>query len=146
MKIARSLGFLLVATLSFQATQLCAKPVSPRSVLSADAEWKFLLGDPAGAESPTLDDSLWRVVTIPHDWSIEAAPAKENPSGSGGGYFPTGIGWYRKTFTAPSGWAGKRVSLEFDGVSANATVYLNGNKLGFHPYAYTSFRFDVTSN
>jgi beta-galactosidase len=145
MKIASSLGLLLIAALSLQVPQLNAKPLSPRSALSADANWKFLLGDPAGAESQRFDDSGWRVVTIPHDWSIEGAPAKENPSGSGGGYFPTGIGWYRKAFTAPPDWAGKRVSLEFDGVSADATVFLNGNKLGFHPYAYTSFRFDITS-
>jgi beta-galactosidase len=145
MKIARPLAFLIMVTLLFQGLHLHARPAPHRSVLSADADWRFLLGDPAGAESPTFDDGAWRVVTIPHDWSIEGAPARENPSGSGGGYFPTGIGWYRKAFTAPSDWAGKRVSLEFDGVSANATVFLNGNKLGFHPYAYTSFRFDITS-
>jgi len=145
MRIARPLAFLIVVTLLFHGLHLHARSAPHRSVLSADADWRFFLGDPAGAESPAFDDGAWRVVTVPHDWSIEGAPARENPSGSGGGYFPTGIGWYRKAFTAPSDWAGKRVSLEFDGVSENATVYLNGNKLGFHPYAYTSFRFDITS-
>lgn len=117
---------------------------SPRQVLSTDLGWKFFLGDPANAETPSFDDSAWRTVDVPHDWSIEGAPNKENPSGSGGGYFPDGIGWYRKTFTAPANWKGKEVSVEFDGVASNATVYLNGKKLGFHPYAYTSFRFDLT--
>lgn len=145
MKTARTLAFLIMLTLLFHGLRLHARSAPSRSVLSADADWKFLLGDPAGAETPAFDDSAWRVVTIPHDWSIEGAPAKENPSGSSGGYFPTGVGWYRKTFAAPSDWTGKRVSLEFDGVSANATVFLNGNKLGIHPYAYTSFRFDITS-
>ena len=145
MKITRPLTFLIVATLFSHGLRLHARSVPSRSFLSADADWKFYLGDQAGAESPTFDDGAWHVVTIPHDWSIEQPPAKENPSGSSGGYFPTGVGWYRKTFTAPSDWAGKRVSLEFDGVSANATAYMNGNKVGFHPYAYTSFRFDITS-
>jgi beta-galactosidase len=76
---------------------------------------------------------------VPHDWSIEGVPYEKNPTGSGGGHYPAGIGWYRKTFQAPSDWGGKHVSVEFDGVSTNATVYLNGQKLGFHPYAYTGF-------
>lgn len=121
-----------------------AKPASPRQQLNADANWKFLLGDPAGAEAPSFKDADWRSVTLPHDWSIEQAPNEKNLTGSGGGYFPAGIGWYRKTFTAPASWKGKQVSVEFDGVASNATVYLNGRKLGIHPYEYTSFRFDLT--
>ena len=73
------------------------------------------------------------------------APSKNNPTGAGEGYFPAGIGWYRKTFTTPPSWKGKRVSLEFDGVSGYTTVYLNGQKIGAHPYAYTSFLFDITA-
>jgi beta-galactosidase len=118
--------------------------VTPRAQLSADSDWKFFLGDPADAQAPSFDDQAWRVLTLPHDWSIEGVPDEKNPTGAGGGYYPAGIGWYRKTFKAPSDWRGKQVSIEFDGVSMNATVYLNGQKLGFHPYAYTSFRFDLT--
>src|SRR5579862_6486391 len=116
----------------------------PRQQLSADANWKFLLGDPAGAEAPSFNDSTWRKVDLPHDWSIEEAPAEKNPTGSGGGYFPAGVGWYRKTFVAPSAWKNSKVSVEFEGVAASATVFLNGKKLGTHPYAYTSFRFDLS--
>lgn len=137
---------LAVSMLLISPLHLFAKPVAaPRTVVSADADWKFLLGDPAGAESATFDDHSWRTVTVPHDWSIEGPPNEKNPTGAGGGYFPAGIGWYRKTFTAPASWTGKRVSLEFDGIASNATVYLNGQKIGSHPYAYTSFRFDITS-
>lgn len=117
---------------------------SPRQQLNADANWKFLLGDPANAEAPSFQDADWRTVDLPHDWSIEQAPNEKNLTGSGGGYFPAGIGWYRKTFTAPASWKGKEVSVEFDGVASNATIYLNGKKLGIHPYEYTSFRFDLT--
>jgi beta-galactosidase len=114
-------------------------------VFSADADWKFALGDPANADSPQFDDNSWRTLTVPHDWSIEGPPNEKNSTGGGGGYFPAGVGWYRKTFTDPPSWKGKRVFLEFDGVAGDTTVYLNGQKIGIHPYAYTSFRFDITS-
>lgn len=117
---------------------------APRETLNADANWRFLLGDPAGAESLSFDDAAWKPVDLPHDWSIAGPIDEKNPTAGGGGFFPAGIGWYRKTFTAPAEWKGKLVSVEFEGVSKNATVYLNGEKLGVHPYAYTSFRFDLT--
>ncbi len=121
-----------------------AAPNSPRQELAADAGWKFFLGDSSGAEAPAFSDASWRTVDLPHDWSIESKPEKDNPSGSGEGFFPGGIGWYRKSFHAPASWKGKRVSIEFDGVYRDATVYLNGHKLGTHPYGYTSFSFDLT--
>ncbi len=114
--------------------------------LDADFGWKFSLSDQAGAEAPTFDDKSWRTVSLPHDWSIEGTPNPKNLTGSGGGYFPAGIGWYRKTLDAPHGWKNKRVSIEFDGVYMNATVYLNGYMLGTHPNGYTSFAFDLSSH
>jgi beta-galactosidase len=145
-QFAKASRSVMIATLLLAALQLSARTASqPRAVFSADADWKFLLGDPAGAESPAFSDQSWRTVTVPHDWSIEGTPEEKNPTGSGGGFYPAGIGWYRKTFTAPASWKGKLVSLEFDGVSSDATLYLNGLKIGTHPYAYTSFRFDITS-
>jgi beta-galactosidase len=116
----------------------------PRQVLAADSGWRFLLGDPGGAEAPSFADASWRTLELPHDWSIEGRPDKNNLSGAGGGFFPAGIGWYRRTFSAPADWKGKRVSVEFDGVYKDATVYLNGHKLGTHPYGYTSFMLDLT--
>ena len=116
-----------------------------RQRINANLHWRFIIGDPTGAESPSFDDSGWRTVDLPHDWSIERVPEEKNPTGSSGGYFRSGIGWYRKSFTASPTWNGKRVSIEFDGIASNATIYLNGKKLGIHPYSYTSFRFDVTS-
>jgi beta-galactosidase len=120
------------------------QPQKPRLELPADANWKFLPGDPSGAGARSFGDANWRSVDLPHDWSIEGRPAKENPTGAGGGFFPAGAAWYRKTFSAPAEWKGKRVSVEFDGVYRDATVYLNGHKLGNQPYGYTSFRFDLT--
>lgn len=123
---------------------VAAQGSQPRAVVSADAQWHFTQGDPAGAETPDYNTSTWRTVSVPHDWSIESAPQKTNPTGASGGFAPAGIGWYRKQFTAPANWKGRRVLLEFDGVAANSTVYLNGRKLGDHPYAYTSFHYDLT--
>ena len=121
-----------------------AQSAKPRLELSADSNWSFLLGDPGGAEARSFAGAGWRRVDLPHDWSIEGLPARDNPSGSAGGFFPAGIGWYRKSFGAPPEWRGKRVSVEFDGVYRDATVYMNGRKLGSQPYGYTSFRFDIT--
>lgn len=123
-----------------------AQANKPRLELPADSNWKFLLGDPSGAEARSFDDAKWRSVNLPHDWSIEGSPAKDNPAGSGGGFYPAGTGWYRKTFRAPAECKGKRVNVEVDGVYRDATVYLNGRKLGVQPYGYTSFRFDLTSD
>ena len=79
-----------------------AETQTPRLVLAADSGWKFFLGDPNGAEARSYADGSWRTVNLPHDWSIEGVPAKDNPTGAGGGFFPAGTGWYRKTFTTPA--------------------------------------------
>jgi beta-galactosidase len=145
-KLRSRMMIALCATLaSLVAVSIGAvKPDAPRLELAADSGWKFLLGDPSGAESPSFADASWRTVDLPHDWSIEGRPARNNPTGSGGGFFPAGAGWYRKTFNAAPEWKNKRVSVEFDGVYRDATVWFNGRKLGTQPYGYTSFRFDLT--
>ena len=137
--------FLIALTLSMPVL-VCGQSQAPRQELIADADWKFSLGDPVGAEAQSFDDSHWRKVDLPHDWSIEGRPDKENPTGAGGGYFPAGVGWYRKSFSAPADWRDKRVSVEFDGVYRDATVYLNGHKLGTYPYGYTSFTFNLNAD
>ncbi|WP_348263659.1 glycoside hydrolase family 2 TIM barrel-domain containing protein [Telmatobacter sp. DSM 110680] len=146
MKFQSSRAIVLAVMLAcfITVSMRAAIPRSPRQEFAADAGWKFFLGDQNGAESPSFSDTSWRVVDLPHDWSIESKPDKDNPSGAGGGFFPGGVGWYRKTFRAPADWKGKRVSVEFDGVYRDATVYLNGHKLGTHPYGYTAFTFDMT--
>ncbi len=138
--IAICTALLSLVSLSMKA----AEAHGPRQVLPADSGWKFMLGDPSGAEAPAFADSGWRTVYLPHDWSIEGRTDANNPSGAGGGFFAAGVGWYRKTFSAPADWHDKQVSVEFVGVYRDATVYLNGHKLGTHPYGYTSFSFDLT--
>ncbi len=84
------------------------------------------------------------MVAVPHDWSIEQTPTTEHGTTSGTGFLPGGLGWYRKTFTAAARLAGKRISVEFDGVYMDANVYCNGELVGNHPYGYTGFAFDLT--
>ncbi|MBN2589969.1 MAG: DUF4982 domain-containing protein [Sedimentisphaerales bacterium] len=109
-----------------------------------DYSWKFELGDFPSAVSNDFDDENWRSLDLPHDWSIEGKLDQENPMGGDGGYFPAGIGWYRKTFEVPSSWQGKHVSIYFEGVYMNSEVFINGQSLGVHPYGYTSFNYDLT--
>ena len=71
-----------------------------RQRLSMDPGWRFTLGDPQGAEATKFDDHQWRKVDLPHDWSIEGTPDQSAPAGGRGGFFPTGIGWYRKAIDA----------------------------------------------
>lgn len=116
----------------------------PREELSGDTNWRFIQGDPAGAESPNFADAGWRRVDLPHDWSIEHPPDPASPTGNAGGYFPAGVAWYRRAFEVPAAWKNKRVTLEFDGVSRNATLYVNGTRLASWPSGYASVGFDVT--
>ncbi len=109
-----------------------------------DNDWKFSLGDSPTAASRDADDRDWRTLDLPHDWSIEGSPNPKNPTGGGGGYFPAGIGWYRKTFTVPAAWKEKCVSIYFEGVYMNSEVFLNGKSLGVHPYGYTAFSYDLS--
>ena len=107
-----------------------------------DSNWKFYLGDAAGAQNPTFDDSSWRSLNLPHDYSIEQEYSKAGEAESG--YLLGGIGWYRKNFTIDESLKDQRVRLDFDGVYMNATVYVNGVEVGTHPYGYTPFSFDIT--
>jgi beta-galactosidase len=109
-----------------------------------DYNWKFFQGDTVPARSKNFNDIAWRSLDLPHDWSIEGKVSPKNPTGGAGGYFPAGIGWYRKTFKAPVEWKGKKVSIYFEGVYMNAEVFINGKSLGIHPYGYSSFSYDLS--
>ncbi len=109
-------------------------------------DWRFNRGDVTGAEQTTFDDSKWRVLDVPHDWSIELPFSSSSPSGSNGGYLDGGIGWYRKTFSLDQTSADKRILIQFDGVYMNSQVWINGTSLGTRPYGYSSFEYDLTPN
>ena len=121
---------------------LCSLAATARERVCFDSDWKFILGDSAQMASVEYDDAHWRRLNVPHDWAIEGDFYAGNPSGAGGGALPGGIGWYRKVFSLPAG-SGK-IFLEFDGIYMNSTVYINGHKVGFRPYGYSSFEYDIT--
>ncbi len=113
-----------------------------------------------GAADPALDDSAWRRVDLPHDFIVEGQFSRVLEStgevqGIAGlapgqslytmhGSLPAAVGWYRKRFIVPESDRGRRLSVEFDGVSRNSSVWYNGHFLGRHLSGYTGFRFDVT--
>jgi beta-galactosidase len=118
--------------------------IPPRLRDSFDFDWKFIHGDPSGAQAPVFDDSSWRGLDLPHDWSIEGPVAENEPSGGAGGYFPTGMGWYRKRFELPEFCRDRRILIEFDGIYQNSEVWINGTYLGRRPYGYVPFFYDLT--
>ena len=116
--------------------------------INLNLDWKFHLGDMlmgAPGMAPDfmgMDDSAWRTVTLPHDWSVEHPFDPSNASGTG--YLPGGIAWYRKHFELPQDVAGKRVRVTFGGVYKHARVYVNSNHIGSNAYGYTTFTFDIS--
>lgn len=114
-----------------------------RRVEDFNRGWKFARGEPPGAEAVSFDDSAWQPVRLPHDWAI-AGPYQPTGDPHTGKLPWRGTGWYRKTFTLPAGDAGRRVYLDFDGVMAMPTVYVNGQRAGGWDYGYMSFRVDAT--
>ena len=115
-----------------------------RSEIDFNKGWKFFLGNDSLASNPKFDDSRWRSLSLPHDWSIESDFKKDFPATTQGGALPGGIGWYRKTFTLPSSATNKNVSIEFDGVYKNSEVWINGHYLGKRPNGYVAFSYDLT--
>ena len=111
---------------------------------SFDSDWKFTQQDISEAEQINFDDTSWRTLNLPHDWSIEGEYKESNPMGDKGGYLPAGFGWYRKTITVPENWKGKHVEIAFDGVFMNSTVWANGKELGTRPYGWVSFAYDIS--
>lgn len=158
LKLSLSLLFLLPALVfvSFISGSNPAKISTSGRITSFDEEWLFIKDTLSGAESPGFDDSRWRHISVPHDWSIEDLPRQNGMDITGpfdksaidkgsSGYMTGGIGWYRKHFTIDSEDGNKIAFLQFDGVYMASDVWLNGKHLGFHPYGYTPFYYEITS-
>ena len=105
--------------------------------------WKFYLGDNSSAMNVNFDDSGWKAVTLPHDFSISQNFTTSGEAESG--FLPGGTGWYRKSFVLPAGDAGKTLLLNFDGVYSDAYVYVNGTLVGENHYGYSSFAIDISN-
>jgi len=115
---------------------------NPRQIIPFDDNWHFLLGDDPAAKEISFDDSHWRMLNLPHDWSIEG-PVNPAPTGDRNtGYFIHGIGWYRKSFLTPD--TAKKVVVQFDGIYMNSEVWINGNFLGQRPFGFININYDLT--
>ena len=143
------LFIIIVLIFIFSGCNISKSNVNPRQKILFDFDWKFQKGDPVNAQSTEYNDSTWRTIDLPHDWSIEDIRGKNSPFdsmaiwGIDGGYLTGGTSWYRKTFETPENSSGKKLSLYFEGVYMNVDVWLNGTHLGNHPYGYTAFEYDI---
>lgn len=137
-KVAHFLILFLFVGISIQSV----KAQQTRVTSNFNADWKFFKGDAKQAQSTSFDDTKWRNVTLPHDWSIEG-PFNEKWA-SATAYLPSGIGWYRKTFALPKNIQNKYVAIYFDGVYKNSEVWINGHFLGLRPNGFISFEYDLT--
>lgn len=133
--------YVFVVLLSWSC--VVAKP--KRIVTDFNQHWKFSLNDTnVAGEQVMLNDSQWRMLNLPHDWSIESDFLEHAPATAGGGALPGGLGWYRKTFVVEKSFSRKKVFVEFDGVYHRSEVWINGVSLGKRPNGYVSFRYDLT--
>lgn len=126
----------------------CSQDSSTRQHVKFTRDWRFLLLDSAttddGFAAVDFDDSQWRLLNLPHDWAIEGDFDENNPSGTGGGALPGGLGWYRKSFNVSEADLAMATFITFDGVYMNSTVYINGHELGHRPYGYATFQYELT--
>ena len=116
--------------------------MSSRITQSLNLDWKFIRGDVPQAWQNRYDDSHWRDVNVPHDWSVEEPFDIKHSSGTG--YLAGGTGWYRKHFTLPMHTPEHRVTICFEGVYNNSQVWCNGYYLGKRPYGYSEFVYDIS--
>ncbi len=124
----------------------CSNAIAERQTLNFNPDWKFIRGEVSGARAVHFNDANWQTVSAPHtyndkdtfdDWSLSGHRGEQNQWG--------GRTWYRKTFTVPESFRGKKVFIEFEAVRQVAEVYLNGEYLGTCRTGFTPFGFDLTS-
>lgn len=132
-----------------------------RSEQLLEKNWKFTREDNPSFVNPDWNDSKWQTVRVPHDWAIYGPFSSQNDkqhvaivqdgqkdalehAGRTGGLPFVGVGWYRTEFEMPEYKKGKKATIIFDGAMSRAEVYVNGQKVGFWPYGYNTFHFDIT--
>ena len=108
-------------------------------------------GQVGGPASPRFNDSAWSKVDLPHDWAIDLPFVDNNPPLVGHGakalgreYPETSVGWYRREFVLPASDAGRCISVEFDGIFRNATVFFNGHFIAENMSGYAPLNLDLT--
>ena len=132
-----AMSFLVAGNVHATAMErLDAKYLKSRVKLRIDEDWKVQTGNIAGAEATAFNDAAWQTISVPHDMSITLISTTNSDPGA--------MGWYRKHFTLPPGFAGKKVIVQFDGVYEDSKIYLNGTQVGSQRFGYISFNCDLT--
>jgi len=139
----------------------CEASAQVRQVFTLESNWKFINREVQNAENPELPTDNWETVAVPHDWAIKGPFDKSIDAqkvrvqqdleeearlrtGRTGALPHIGVGWYRKTFELSAFQKGKKALLVFDGAMSDAHVWVNGKKVGNHPYGYAYFYFDIS--
>ncbi|UOQ73167.1 beta-galactosidase GalB [Hymenobacter cellulosilyticus] len=155
-------SFLSLPGLALLLTLTNPAAAQSRQDILLTSNWKFTKGDVANAAQPGFKDDKWQTVSVPHDWAIYGPFSSTNDlqqvkieqnnekqattkAGRTGGLPFIGTGWYRRRLAVPGFGPGKRAELVFDGAMSNAHVFVNGKEVGYWPYGYNSFHFDITS-
>jgi len=133
-----------LTVISLVLLSMFAHADSLRRTTELSADWRFQCGDYTNAQAADFSDSAWQRVTVPHDWAIAGPFDKSNPTGGAGAFLPSGISWYRRHISFAAADSGKKIYIEFDGVMAHSTVWLNGHLLGERPNGYVSFGYELT--
>ena len=130
--------FLMAGNVHATPTErLEGKYLKSRLKLRIDEDWKVQTGNVPGTEATDFNDEAWATTSLPHDMSITLMSTTNNDPGV--------IGWYRKHFTLPPGFAGKKIIVQFDGVYHDSKIYLNGTQVGSQRFGYVSFYCDLTA-
>lgn len=140
LKSTKNLFILILACWLFQINIFAR--VSFGNPEKINDNWLFLLADDPKAMNRDFDDSKWRKLDLPHDWSVEGPASPTLASCTG--YLPGGIGWYRKHILLSEAKKGEKIYLYFEGVYNRSEVYVNGNKVGGRPNGYIPFLCDIT--
>ncbi len=122
------------------------KEQTARIVEDFNKDWKFQKGAHPEAAKVAFNDSEWRSLSLPHDWSIEGEFSEDHPTKPEGGALPAGEGWYRKSFKVDEAWKDKAVKIEFDGIFRNSEIWINGHSLGIRPNGYISIAHDLSGH
>ena len=120
----------ILLAISFSMLSFTTSISASERKINMNQHWKFYHGCIANAEQPSFNDSGWRVLDIPHDWSVEPLPVQRE-------------GWYRKELILQPGDTDKILSLYFEGAYNQTEVWINGQKACFNAYGYIPFRIDI---
>jgi beta-galactosidase len=137
---------------------LQAKALSGKNVLSLNGPWKFYFSNtpeqsPANFYTASFNDQQWPVIQVPSNWEMQgfgdplfrnvSQPFKARPPFVPHEYNPTGA--YRKTFSLPPDWKGKKIFLRMEKTASASFVWINGQEVGYNEGAQEPAEYDVTS-